>query len=149
MAKRQIYLVPVDFSKTSEAALSHAIRLARENKGKLVLLHVISDSGLLYAGPDAGAAQLYVDYQKALEENARRQMDQLLRRRRLTRGGHRAVLIRGGSPARAISEQARTHRASMIVMGSHGRTGVQRLVLGSVAEQTLRYAVCPVLIVKK
>jgi len=59
------------------------------------------------------------------------------------------MLIRGVDPGRMIADLARRSRASMIIMGSHGRTGLQRLMLGSIAERTLRYAKCPVLIVKK
>lgn len=61
----------------------------------------------------------------------------------------RFVLIKGRDPARGIAAQARKSRVSMIIMGAHGRTGLKRLVLGSVAEKTLRHARCPVLIVKK
>jgi nucleotide-binding universal stress UspA family protein len=59
------------------------------------------------------------------------------------------VIVQRGDPARVIANQAKKTRARMIVMGSHGRTGLKRLVLGSVAERTLRYARCPVLIVKR
>ncbi len=59
------------------------------------------------------------------------------------------MLIRGVYPGGMIADLARRSRASMIIMGSHGRTGLQRLMLGSIAERTLRYAKCPVLIVKK
>ena len=58
------------------------------------------------------------------------------------------MLARGIDFADIIVRQAKKLRASMIVMGSHGRTGLSRLLLGSVAERTLRYATCPVLIVK-
>jgi nucleotide-binding universal stress UspA family protein len=57
--------------------------------------------------------------------------------------------MRGVNPAEVIARQAKKLHASMIIMGSHGRTGLQRLLLGSVAERTLRLAGCPVLIVKK
>lgn len=149
MAKGSTYLVPVDFSKTSEIALSHAMKLARENKAKLVLLHVVSDSAWMAAGDDVGSAQVLLDYIKAAEKNAAEEMRKLVRRKGFKPGGYRSVLIRGGEPASVIARQAKKSRASMIVMGSHGRTGFRRFVLGSVAERTLRYAECPVLIVKK
>jgi nucleotide-binding universal stress UspA family protein len=59
------------------------------------------------------------------------------------------MVARGTNFADVIAKQAKKLRAAMIVMGSHGRTGLQRFLLGSVAERTLRYADCPVLIVKK
>ncbi|OGQ54809.1 MAG: hypothetical protein A2W66_12895 [Deltaproteobacteria bacterium RIFCSPLOWO2_02_56_12] len=70
-------------------------------------------------------------------------------RKHLKPGQCRSMLIRGVDPGRTIADLARRSRASMIIMGSHGRTGLQRLMLGSIAERTLRYAKCPVLIVKK
>jgi len=149
MAKSNVYLVPVDFSKTSEIALNQAIELARENKGKLVLLHVISDSAWMAAGDDVGSAQILADYHKLIEQNAAKKMQKLVRRKRLKPGQCRSILIRGGDPASVIAGQAKKSRASMIIMASHGRTGLKRVVLGSIAERTLRYARCPVLIVKK
>jgi nucleotide-binding universal stress UspA family protein len=58
------------------------------------------------------------------------------------------VILRGNNAAQLISEQAKKSRVAMIIMGSQGLKGMPRLILGSVAEQTLRYASCPVLIVK-
>ena len=143
MAISKTYVVPVDFSKGSEAALKHAVQLAREKKAKLLLLHVISAT---FAFPlEAGFADIF----EALEEDARVGLKKLIQRHVLKPGSYRAVLVRGVEAARVIADQAKKARASMIVMGSHGRTGLERFMLGSVAERTLRYADCPVLIVKK
>ena len=137
------YLVPVDFSKGSEAALDQAIKMARENRGKLLLVHVISTN---YAFPmEDGFSNIF----EILEKNARDSMQALIRRKRLKPRQYRSVLIVGISPAEVIATLAKKSRVSMIVMGSHGRTGFQRFILGSVAERTLRHAHCPVLIVKK
>jgi nucleotide-binding universal stress UspA family protein len=137
------YLVPVDFSKGSDAALDHAIKLAKENRGKLILAHVISTN--VAFPPEGGLAEIF----EVLEKNARDSMRALIRRKRLKPGQYRSILVTGFNPAVVIAGLAKKSRASMIVMGSHGRTGFQRFVLGSVAERTLRYAHCPVLIVKK
>ena len=143
MAASKTYLVPVDFSQGSEAALDQAIKMARENRGKLLLVHVISAT---FAFPlEVGFDDIF----EILEKNARQSMKKLIQRKRLKPGQHRSVLITGLDPAQVIVSQAKKARASMIVMGSHGRTGLQRFMLGSVAERTLRYAQCPVLIVKK
>lgn len=137
------YLVPVDFSKGSEAALDQAIRLARQNRAKLLLLHVVSSA---FAFPlEFGFGEVL----DALEKNARESMKKLVRRKHLQPRRHRSVLITGLNPADIIVAAAKKSRAAMIIMGSHGRSGFQRFVLGSVAERTLRYARCPVLIVKK
>jgi nucleotide-binding universal stress UspA family protein len=139
----KIYLVPVDFSKGSEVAVKHAIKTARENRGKLVLVHVIS-TNLVY--PTEGAV---FDYYGIVEKDAQNGFKKLAQLNRLRPKEYRTVLLRGGDTARMIADQAKKSRASLIIMGSHGRTGLQRFMLGSVAERTLRYAQCPVLIVKK
>jgi nucleotide-binding universal stress UspA family protein len=137
------YLVPVDFSKGSEAALDSAIRIVKEHGGKLLLLHVIST---VFAFPlEAGFEDIY----ETLEKNAREGMQRLIRRKRLKPRQCRSMLIAGVNPADVIAAVAKKSRAAMIVMGSHGKTGFQRFMLGSVAERTLRYSHCPVLIVKK
>ncbi|HTM08712.1 MAG TPA: universal stress protein [Verrucomicrobiae bacterium] len=137
------YLVPVDFSRGSEAALDRALKLAKEDRAKLVLLHVIS---INFAFPlQAG----FTDIIEIMEENAKKNLRSLLRRKRLRPGQVRSLLVRGISPADDISAMAKKLRAAMIIMGSHGRTGFKRLMIGSVAERTLRQAQCPVLIVKK
>jgi len=142
MASIKTYLVPVDFSKTSGRALNYAIRLARETQGKLLLVHVITDSPAYV--PINLRAKFYAD----LKEAAQGKIESLMRSK--TRAGvkYRALVVEDDNPARRISDQARKSRVSMIVMGSHGRTGVERFFLGSVAEKTVRYAGCPVLIVK-
>ena len=149
MATKKSYLVPVDFSKPADIALDHAIKLARENKAGLILLHIIADQSMVMAAPEGVTPGLYVDYEKIAREEANMQMQKLLKKKKLGPKDCRALFVRRGDPARAIADQAKKLKASMIVMGSHGRTGLKRLVLGSVAERTLRYARCPVLIVKK
>jgi nucleotide-binding universal stress UspA family protein len=149
MATKKSYLVPVDFSKPADIALDHAIQLARENKAGLILLHIIADRATEMAAPEGVSPALYVDYEKIVREEANMQMQKLLKKKKLGPKDCRALFVRRGDPARAIADQAKKLKASMIVMGSHGRTGLKRLVLGSVAERTLRYARCPVMIVKK
>lgn len=137
------YLVPVDFSKGSEAALSHAVALAKEHQAKLILIHVIP-AAMVYPGEATK-----FDFYALLERDARENVARLAKRKKLKPTDYRLVLVRGVDPADVIARQARQLRVSMIIMGSHGRTGLQRLLMGSVAERTLRYARCPVLIVKK
>jgi nucleotide-binding universal stress UspA family protein len=136
------YLVAVDFSKGSEAALRHALALAKEDKAKLVLIHVIPAT-MVYPRESTN-----VDFYALLERDARENVARLAKRNNLRPGDYRLVLARGLDTADVIARQARQLRVSTIIMGSHGRTGLQRLLLGSVAERTLRYAHCPVLIVK-
>jgi nucleotide-binding universal stress UspA family protein len=143
MASSKIYLVPVDFSKGSEIALEQAVKMVGKTRGTLLLLHVITAT---FVYPTAvGFGNIF----EGLERAARESMGKLIRRHRLDRVRHRSIIIRAADPAHAIAAQAKKSGASMIVMGSHGRTGLHRLMVGSVAERTLRYAKCPVLVVKR
>jgi nucleotide-binding universal stress UspA family protein len=143
MTKSRKYLVPIDFSKGSEIALDYALAMARQNKARLTLLHVIP-AAMVY--PVEGTR---FDVYSLLERDAREDLARLMKRKKLSPGAAQILLMRGVNPAEIIARQAKKIRASMIIMGSHGRTGLQRLLLGSVAERTLRLAGCPVLIVKK
>ena len=142
MAASKTYLVPIDFSRGSDKALDYALRLAGEQKAKLIALHVVP-AELIY--PPAGQR---FDFYSLLERDARENFRQLLKRKRLQPRDCELMLARGTDFAETIARRAKRLRAAMIIMGSHGRTGLSRLLLGSVAERTLRYARCPVLIVK-
>ena len=133
MAAAKIYLVPVDFSKGSETALRHAIKLARANNGKLLLVHIVP---------------LVVQF-ATVAAYTRGELEALAQRLKLKPAEYRLLVLERGDAARAIADLAKKSRAVMIVMGSYGRSGLRRFILGSVAERTLRYAECPVLVVKK
>lgn len=138
-------LVPVDFSEHSDLALASAGALARRFGAELDVLHVIAELGV----PDpyfADAAEL-----RALTKAARDRVPEALAERvdrvlgeDVAAGTHMEV----GTPPAAIAEFAREQGSDMIVVGSHGRTGVERVFLGSVAEGIVRRAPCPVLTVK-
>jgi nucleotide-binding universal stress UspA family protein len=143
MTRPQKYLVPIDFSKGSEIALDYAMAMARQNKARLTLLHVIP------AATGYPSEAMRFDLYSLMERDAREDLARLMKKKKLSSGAAQILLMRGVNPAEIIARQAKKLHASMIVMGSHGRTGWQRLLLGSVAEKTLRLAGCPVLIVKK
>jgi universal stress protein A len=134
------YLVAVDFSKSSEIAFQHALRMSRENNGKLVLLHVLNENMF---HPRRILPKSHT------EKQARDGLKRIAAKSGLEPGEYRSVIVWGRDMARTIANRAKKLHASMIIMGSHGRTGLTRLMLGSVAERTLRYAECPVLVVKK
>jgi len=142
MAAAETYLIPIDFSRGSDKAFDYAMKLARERKAKLIALHVVP-AELIY--PPTGGR---FDFYGLMERDARANFRKLLKRKRLQPKDCELVLARGTDFAEIIARQAKRLRASMIVMGSRGRTGLSRLLLGSVAERALRYAECPVLIVK-
>ena len=141
-------LVPVDGSSTSNRGHDQAIRLARGSGATLYLLHVV-DEHVLVQYSEAMAA-VTEDYLDALRASGRK----ILARAQATveRQGVscKAVLIENivGSVADIIVDQAKKQRADVIVMGTHGRRGVRRLVLGSDAEGVVRNAPVPVLLVR-
>jgi nucleotide-binding universal stress UspA family protein len=137
------YLVPVDFSKSSLAALRYAARLAKESgNGLLTLVHVITES--------TAPVPLYIreNFLETVERETRQKFDKLLKKKNLRSLKCRVIIVQASDAANAVAEEAKKRRASMIVMGTEGRTGLNRFVSGSVAEKTVRYAPCPVLIVK-
>jgi len=142
MATLKRYLVPIDFSRGSSKAFDYAMKLAREKPAKLIALHVVPAQTVYPAM--AGQFDLY----DLMEREARENFRKLLKRKRLQSKDCELALARGTDFAAVIARLAKRLRASMVIMGSHGRTGLRRLLLGSVAERTLRYAACPVLVVK-
>ncbi len=142
MAKKDTYLVPIDFSRGSNKAFDQALEFSRQRQGKLYALHVIP-AELIYE-PTGGRFDLY----NIMQREARANFSKLIKRKGVEPEECELVLARGTDFAEIIVHQAKRLGVSMIIMGSHGRTGLRRLLLGSVAERTLRYASCPVLIVK-
>jgi len=136
-------LVATDFAESAERALACAVQLARRHGAELVLVHVYMD---LPAYPEITAGQV-----EAIYEEQRAWIEAALERRaRAARGEGllaRAVL-RTGPAASTIAETAKDEGADLLVVGTHGRSGLDRLILGSVAERVVRLASCPVLVVK-
>ena len=142
MASSKIFLVPVDFSRGAERAFDYARRLARENRAKLVALNVVP-ADLIY--PPTGGQ---FDFYGLMERDARERFAEMAKRKAVKATECKLVLAHGTDFADVIVRQGKKLRVAMIIMGCHGRTGLRRFLLGSVAERTLRYADCPVLIVK-
>jgi universal stress protein A len=139
MIKRIV--VPVDFTDFSRRAADYAVMLARRFKARIVLVHVIEP--FTY---DINESMWVVDHYTALKAIGDRLLTQ--QQKALGRKGviAQAVLLQG-RPSYEIVEEARKRKADLIVMGTHGRTGLEHVVLGSVAERVVRLASCPVLTV--
>jgi len=141
-------LVTVDGSTTSEHALRHAIGLAKGLSAALRVVHVV-DMGVLPLGQE-----LAIDID-AISKARRAAGEQVLKKARATcqAGGIEAEmqLLETGTPtqriAAAIADEADAWPADLVVAGTHGRTGVQRLLLGSVAEGIARVSPVPVLLI--
>jgi nucleotide-binding universal stress UspA family protein len=139
-------LVPIDFSAASLRALDEAVVLARSLNARLSAVFVLGPLHYPYTIEFMGSAVglgLIVDAQRkwALQEMAK------LVARLAKRGVKCNALIEHGTPHERIVETARRVRANLIVMSTHGRTGLSHVMLGSVAERVVRTAPCSVLIV--
>lgn len=140
-------LVPVDFGDASFQALLTAEKLAAVLRCDVVLVHVAPPGAVVADGPGGGAAHLVVDGVRDahLVRNPKEQMADFLRR---AGGRKREVLFRSGAAAAGIVAAAAEIDAQLIVIASHGRRGLARIVLGSTAEEVLRKARCSVLTLK-
>src|SRR5512139_1554999 len=139
-------LVPVDGSATSNKGMQEAIRLARASRARLRLLHVV-EQAIAFSAPEVAVdIGPILDAQRAA---ARRRLAGIERRAR--RSGVRldTALVEnfGMRVADAVIAQARRWRPDLIVMGTHGRRGLQRALVGSDAELVVRYSPVPVLLV--
>jgi nucleotide-binding universal stress UspA family protein len=140
-------LVATDFGEAAEAALNYGRALARVFGASLTVLHVAEDLLTASFGIE-GYVGGYPDFQRSIEEGARKQLESLLSDEDRTELGAIPVLRTSGSPALTIVNYARDVHADLIIMGTHGRGAMAHLLMGSVAERVVRTAPCPVLTVK-
>jgi len=132
-------LYPTDFSTTGQTALEMATSLARDRGATLVIMHV-EEPPMAYGG-----GELYYGIDEPNREELKRMLSEVLPSDPSVPCEHRLMI---GSPARAIIELAEREEVELIVMATHGRTGLLRVLMGSVAEEVVRKAKCPVLTVK-
>lgn len=140
-------LVPVDGSPTSNKGLDEAAKLARGSGSgtKVLLLHVVDDT-VAFSSPDGAGVNLVLDALRASGKSALADAAERARRARMQ--AETMLLEKAtGRVAEAIVEQAKRWRADLIVMGTHGRRGVNRLLLGSSAELVVRHSAIPVLLI--
>lgn len=140
-------LVPLDFSPPSDAALEYARSVAGQYGASLHLLHVAEDPYRAFY-----SAEVFVPQVEGLREeiltDAARQLTARLRPSDVTELRATAESIIG-TPAGSIVEYAARRDIDLIVMGTHGRGGMAKLLMGSVAERVVRMAPCPVLTVRE
>lgn len=135
-----------DYSPASAAAFARAVELARAARASLTILHVFAPV-IPYAGEGYSLPQNYRRLLAEAQAEARRPLDRLVARARAAGVSARGRLLEG-LPHDRIVRAARGARADLLVLGTHGRTGLSRLLLGSVAARVIARAPCPVLTVR-
>jgi nucleotide-binding universal stress UspA family protein len=134
-------LVATDFSDSAEAALERACALATAFNASLHLLHVVTEP-LNEAWSGFVPPKCFMDTVERLQGEARQRLEQLA-----PPGTDVTVATTWGNASDQVLKYARTHDADLIVCGTHGRRGWDRIAMGSVAERVVRLASCPVLTV--
>ncbi len=133
-------LFPTDFSTASDAALVHAEALAKQSGARLLIVHV-EEPPLAYGG-----GELYYGIPEPDSERILTMLEDVRPRDPAVPFAHK---LKMGDPAGEIVRLATDEQAEMIVLGTHGRTGMVRLLMGSVAEAIVRRSPCPVLIYRE
>ena len=147
MLEIKLILCPIDFSEFSVWAYHHAVSLAEHYKAKLVAQHVVE----LWRHPSAGfaaSAGLYEEFEQALRESGSKQLQEFVKNHTRDEIQPELVVQQGIAPD-SILTFAQAQKTDVIVMGTHGRRGFDRLMLGSVTDRVMRRAPCPVLAVGK
>jgi len=143
MLKPRIILHPTDFSPCSECAFQIAVDLAKENQATLVILHVVETLGAENVTYGEAVSQVQPQgYHHRLWEEFCGRIPSVAATITVK------PLLAEGDPAKEIDRIARAEHCDLIVMGTHGRTGLEHLLMGSVAERVVRYVPCPVLVIK-
>ena len=133
-------LFPTDFSTASDAALSHAEALAKQSGAELLIMHV-EEPPLAYGG-----GELYYGLPEPTSDRIQKMLADVRPKDPEVKFKHRLTM---GDPAGEIVRIAGEEKADSIVLGTHGRTGLSRLLMGSVAEGVVRRAPCPVLVYRE
>jgi nucleotide-binding universal stress UspA family protein len=146
MSRLRRVLHPTDFSRATRAAFERAVETAKANRGELILLNVIAPT-VLPIGDGYVSPKMYAEMEASARAYAQRELTALIARARKAGVRVTGLLMEGTAHVRIV-QAARRKRADLVVIGTHGRTGLARLFLGSVASRVLATAPCPVLTVR-
>jgi len=139
-------LHPTDFSRASGAAFLKAVALAKESRAELLLVHVLLPT-TPFIGDGYISPKTYEELEASARRGAHRELAKVVAKAQKAKARVKAVLLEG-VPYDRIARAARSKRADLIVMGTHGRSGLSKFFLGSVAERVIALAPCPVLTVR-
>jgi universal stress protein A len=138
-------LTAIDFSDSSGHAFEYALALARQFQSELTIMHVINEPVDLrgFYVPHISFEQL----EKEIEEGAAKMMEKFCQEKMGDFTGYTTAIV-AGIPYEEIIRKAEETASSLIVLGTHGRTGIDHLIFGSTAERVVRSATCPVLTIR-
>ena len=144
MSRRIVH--PTDFSTASRAAFAKAVEMAKADRGELLLVHVLSPV-MPVPGDGYISPKVYDEIAASTRAWAQKQLDKLLAKAKAAGARVKGLLVEG-VPHEQIVRLAKSKRADVVVMGTHGRSGLAKLFLGSVAGRVVAAAPCPVLTVR-
>jgi nucleotide-binding universal stress UspA family protein len=146
MIKLRKILYPTDFSESSLEALKYAVSFARDYKARLVLMHVVNEQ-IFSEGLSLPRLEAPEALGQEMAAEAGRQMRMLIPTGELAGLDVEHVILRG-MPFLEIIRYAKANAVDLIVIGTHGRSGMEHIIFGSTAEKVVRKAPCPVLSVR-
>jgi nucleotide-binding universal stress UspA family protein len=147
MSRIRTILHPSDFSRASTPAFTQAVAMAKSNRARLLVVHVLLPSAPMLMADGYVAPQVYEELDTAARADAQKRLGKLVEQAKRAGVRATALLLRGVAPERIV-QAARARKADLVVIGTHGRTGLARLFLGSVASRVLAMSRCPVLTVR-
>ena len=147
MSRIRTILHPTDFSRASAPAFKRAVQMAKDNRAQLLILHVLAPASPMLMTDGYVPPKVYDDMEAAARAEAQKQLRRLVEKAKHSGARVKPILLEGIAHERII-QAARSRKADLVVIGTHGRTGLKRLLLGSVAEGALSRSPVSVLIVR-
>ena len=136
-----------DFSPASTAALKRAMAMAKADRAQLIIVHVMTPPSLALPGDGYISPSLYEDLEASARAQAQKRLNAIVGRAR--KAGVRATgLLLEGVPHERVARAARAKKVDLLVIGTHGRSGLAKFFLGSVAARLIASVSCPVLTVR-
>jgi nucleotide-binding universal stress UspA family protein len=145
MAGKNVIVFPTDFSPRSKSAISWVQQMAQQLKAEVHCIYVVEEPQI-YATLDMGPVP--IPSIEELSNSARARLDAFVRESVSALGMSASGAVLVGRPADEIVSYAKSHNAQMVIMTTHGYSGVKHLLLGSTTEAVLRHAACPVLSIR-
>jgi nucleotide-binding universal stress UspA family protein len=147
MSRIRTILHPTDFSRASAPAFKRAVQMAKDNRARLLILHVLAPASPMLMTDGYVPPKVYDDMEAAARAEAQKQLRRLVEKAKHSGARVKPILLEGIAHERII-QAARSRKADLVVIGTHGRTGFARFFLGSVASRVLAISPCPVLTVR-